>query len=314
MLLLCAYLAQGAWAQFNVSGPGFTPDENGTNLDAPVQKQNPATGKVIKDCAECPEMVFVPTGDFMMGSSAQEQVLANAADISAQFTARENPQHHVKVPSFAVGRYAVTKGEFAVFVRKSGYRTEAEQGNGCALQIGTQWVMDAAYNWRDAGFAQSDDHPVVCVSWNDAQSCILWLNRISGMSFRLLSDAEREYATRGGTQTAFWWGESISVFDGNFGKLTGGTVPVNAFRPNQFGLYNVHGNVWEWVEDCAHTNYTGAPLDGRAWTTGCRSANLKRMRGGSWFNGRLWLRAAQLLENSSGYRLVNGGFRLARDL
>jgi len=308
-----------------IIGPGFTADPNGYRSDDPeAVPQRFAAGSGIKDCAECPELVVVPAGGFTMGSSAQEQALANAAGASAEVTARESPQHYVRVPSFAAGRYAVTKGEFAAFVRSSGYRTEAEQGDGCNMWTGKEGKKDAVYNWRNVAFAQGDDHPVVCVSWNDAQAYIQWLNRISGKSYRLLSEAEREYAARGGTQTAFWWGDSITTSQANYngngsyngspkGQYRQATVPVNSFSANPFGLYNVHGNVWEWTQDCWHENYDGAPTDGSAWTTGC-SGNYRVRRGGSLIAGPAILRSAGQNWNFPGSRYSNGGFRVARTL
>ena len=324
-LLLCACLAQGAWAQMTIIGPGFTADPKGYRSDDPAPApQRFAAGSSIKDCAECPELVVVPAGGFTMGSSAQEQALANAAGVPAEYTAREGPQHYVRVSSFAAGRYAVTKGEFAAFVRSSGYRTEAEQGDGCYMWTGKEWKKDAAYNWRNVGFAQGDDHPVVCVSWNDAQAYFQWLSRISGKSYRLLSEAEREYAARGGTQTAFWWGDSITTsqanYSGNYtyngspkGQYRQATVPVNSFSANPFGLYNVHGNVWEWVQDCWHENYAGAPTDGSAWATGC-AGNARVLRGGSWDYNPAYLRSAIRFSYNPGIRGSSVGFRLARTL
>ena len=276
------------------------------------------------DCYRCPGLVVVPAGGFTMGSPAQEQSRANAAGISAELTARESPQHYVRVPSFAAGRYAVSKGQFAAFVRGSGYRTEAEQGDGCHMWTGKEWKKNATSNWRNPGFMQGDDHPVVCVSWNDAQAYIQWLNRISGQSYRLLSEAEREYTARSGTQTAFWLGGNITTsdanYDGNFsydGSLKGqyrqATVPVNSFSPNRFGLYNVHGNVWEWNEDCWHETYAAAPADGSAWTTGC-NANSRMLRGGSWYDhGPAVLRSAVRLSTTPESRTFGFGFRVARD-
>jgi formylglycine-generating enzyme required for sulfatase activity len=259
-----------------------------------------------------------------MGSNAQEQTLANSAGQPAEHTNWESPQHYVRVPSFAAGRYAVTKGEFAAFVRSSGYRSEAEQGNGCYMRAGTEWKTDAAYNWRKVGFAQGDDHPVVCVSWNDTQAYIQWLNRISGKTYRLLSEAEREYAARGGTQTAFWWVDSITTsqanYNGNYiyngspmGEYRQATVPVNSFSANPFGLYNVHGNVWEWVQDCWNATYAGAPTDGSAWTRGC-NVNSRVLRGGSWYSRPPFLRPACRTWGGPDDRDSGFGFRLARDL
>ena len=185
--------------------------------------------------------------------------------------------------------------------------------------------MDTAYNWRNVGFAQADNHPVVCVSWNDAQAYIAWLNQSSGQTYRLLSEAEREYAARGGTQTAFWWGDSINTAQANYagtgpsyngspkGEYRQATEPVNSFSPNPFGLYNVHGNVWEWTQDCWSANYyTGAPTDGSAWTTGdCR---YRVLRGGSWIGNPAVLRSAIRGRDTPDLRNVSGGLRLARTL
>ena len=259
----------------------------------PKPGARPRPGQAIKDCADCPEMVVIPAGSFTMGSSAAEQALAVAAGLKTEWVSPESPQHRVNIRSFAAGRYAISKGEFATFVRAKGYQTEAERGDGCFAWNGKEWKKDAAYNWRNVGFAQADNHPVVCVSWNDAQAYIAWLNQSSGQTYRLLSEAEREYAARGGTQTAFWWGSSINTaqanYEGNYsyngspkGEYRQTTVPVNSFSPNPFGLYNVHGNVWEWTQDCWSENYTGAPTDGSAWATGdCR---FRVLRGGSWLN------------------------------
>jgi formylglycine-generating enzyme required for sulfatase activity len=321
LVLACVVQVAGAQGLFK----GFVPDENGTNLDAPIQKQKLAPGTIIKDCPECPEMVITPLGSFQMGSSAQERALADASVFFTTGFTEETPQHHVRVPSFAAGRYSVTKGEFAAFVRASGYRTEAELGDGCLRWSGKDWKTEAANNWRNPSFAQGDDHPVVCVSWNDTQAYIQWLNRISGRNYRLLSEAEREYVTRGGTQTAFWWGDSLSTALANYfgnasyngspkGQYREATVPVDNFSGNPFGLYNVHGNVWEWMQDCWHETYAGAPTDGSAWTTGC-TENKRVARGGSWDSGAYQLRSASRLRlGFSDVGITIYGFRLARDI
>jgi formylglycine-generating enzyme required for sulfatase activity len=298
-------------------------------VPAPAPTPPPASvqqaGQVFKDCAQCPEMVVVPAGSFTMGSSAAEQALANAGGLSANDTSRESPQHTVRVRSFAAGRYAVTRGEFGAFVQARGYVTEAEQGDGCFKPSGTEWKKDKATNWRNAGFAQSDDHPVVCVSWNDAKAYAQWVSQSTGKEYRLLSEAEREYAARGGRQSAFWWGDSITTGQANYhgtsrsynGSPKGGwrraTVAVGSFRANPYGLYNVHGNVWEWVEDCFHENYNGAPTDGSAWTTGC-SGDFRVLRGGSWDDYPANLRSASRSGGTPGDRDSSIGFRLARTL
>ena len=323
VLVLSAGLMHGAFAQA-ITGKGFLPDESGTNLDDPqagkaAQRQKVAPGTIIKDCPECPEMVVIPAGSFIMGSSEQE---GKSAGMNSLQALRESLQHYVRVTNFAAGRYAVTKGEFAAFVLFSGYRNE--QSEGCDLRKGDRLKKDPAYSWRNVGFAQGDDHPVVCVTWNDAQAYIRWLNRISGKNYRLFSEAEREYAARGGTQTAFWWGDTINPSQANYyGKVSynGGptgqyrkaTVPVNSFSANPFGLYNVHGNVWEWTQDCWHETYADAPTDGSAWTTGCNE-NTWVLRGGAWNVSPADLRSAFRFGSILSNRSHLLGFRLARDL
>ena len=282
-------------------------------------------GQIIKDCADCPELVVIPPGSFTMGSSAAEQALANAGGTPASFTSRESPQHTVNIRSFAAGRYAISKGEFAAFVRAKGYQTQAEQEDGCFAWNGKEWKRDKAYNWRNVGFAQADNHPVVCVSWNDAQAYAQWISQVSGKTFRLLSESEREYVARAGTQTAFWWGDSITTSQANYdgtatsyngspkGEYRQATVPVSSFAPNPFGLHNVHGNAWEWVEDCFHDSYSGAPTDGSAWTTGC-SNNARVLRGGSGDYDPAGLRSAIRGGFSPDIRNDDFGFRLARTL
>jgi formylglycine-generating enzyme required for sulfatase activity len=228
----------------------------------------------------------------------------------------------VNVKSFAAGRYAVTRGEFGAFVQSKGYKTEAELGNGCFVYT-DKWETQADKSWRNVGFSQGDDHPVVCVSWNDAKAYVQWLSEKSGKEYRLLTEAEREYAARGGTSTAFWWGDSISVgqanYDGNYtyngsakGEWRRATVAVNTFKANPFGLYNVHGNVSEWVEDCFHDNYSGAPVDGSAWTTNCGGTIRRVLRGGSWGSFPVVLRSANRIRNAPDYRYSDDGFRIAR--
>jgi len=294
---------------------------------APVVPVAPAlvAGQGFKDCTDCPEMVVVPGGSFMMGSGAAEQALANAGGVPTNMTSRESPQRGVRLRSFAAGRYTVSRGEFGAFVRARGYVTEAERGDGCNKRSGGKWERDKAASWRNAGFAQADDHPVVCVSWNDAKAYAQWVSQTTGKEYRLLSEAEREYAARGGSQSAYWWGESISTgqanYDGNHsyngsakGEWRQATVAVNSFQANPYGLYNVHGNVWEWVEDCFHDNYNGAPTDGSAWTTGCSGGDRRVVRGGSWISDPAGLRSAIRDGSTPGGRGILSGFRLARTL
>ena len=151
--------------------------------------------------------------------------------------------------------------------------------------------MRKGRSFRNPGFAQDDSHPVVCVNWDDAKAYAKWLSGKTGKDYRLLSEAEWEYACRAGTSTPFWWGSSISTeqanYDGNYtfgggrkGEYRQRTVPVKSFEPNPWGLYQVHGNVGEWCEDCWNESYNGAPSDGSAWTAG--DCAFRLLRGGSW--------------------------------
>ena len=253
-------------------------------------------------------MVAIPAGSFVMGSNERDT---------------EKPPHSVSVRSFAAGRYAVTKSQFASFVQAKGYQTEAERGDGCYVWTGSEWKQQADKNWRNVGFAQGEDHPVVCVSWNDAQAYAQWLSQSTGKAYRLLSEAEREYAARAGSTGKYWWGETASHEYANYGKdeccgvLAQGrdkwenTAPVGQFPANGFGLYDMHGNVWEWVQDVWHENYSGAPTDGSAWQTG-GDATRRVLRGGAWVNYPDSLRSAVRLRSTPDYRVSYFGFRIAR--
>jgi formylglycine-generating enzyme required for sulfatase activity len=217
----------------------------------------PSAGEVFCDLDGGPEMVVAPAGSFMMGSAETEP---------GRFP-NESPLHKVTIAQpFAVGRHAVTRGQFAAFVSATGHKAE-----GAYWWTGSEWKDDPKASWRDPGFQQNDSHPVTCVNWNDAKAYVSWLAAATGKPYRLDSEAEWEYAARAGTTTPFWWGQSITPeqanYDGNYvyegggskGKDRQSTVPVGDFAANPWGLYNVHGNVCEWCEDVWHNNYDGAP-------------------------------------------------------
>jgi formylglycine-generating enzyme required for sulfatase activity len=252
------------------------------------------SGESFKDCPDCPEMVAVPAGSFMMGS---------AEGLEGNYTA-EKPQHEVTIGKpFAAGRFAVTFAEWDACMADGGC-------NG--------------YKPRDNGWGR-DDRPVIHVTWSNAKAYVAWLSKRTGKEYRLLSEAEREYVTRAGTQTPFWWGTSITPeqanYDGSAEPYKGGgwkgeyrhqTVPVKSFAPNPWGLYQVHGNVWEWVEDCWHHRYSGAPTDGSAVAVGeCR---LRPIRGGSWYDKPEGLRSATRLNDGLSSSYGNVGFRVARTI
>jgi formylglycine-generating enzyme required for sulfatase activity len=265
----------------------------------------------FRECDGCPEMVVVPAGQFTMGSPAGEK----------DRDADEWPQHAVTIARpFAVGKFTVTVDQFAAFVADTGHDT----GTKCkSFENGNGHINRDGRTWRRPGLAQTGSHPVVCVNWNDAKSYADWLSRKTGQAYRLLSEAEREYVTRAGTTTPFWWGGSISTqqanYDGNYtygggpkGRYRKQTEPVDSFAPNPWGLHQVHGNVLEWTLDCWHENYSGAPADGSAWAPGdCLS---RVLRGGSWFNTPNYLRSASRDSDPASVRSGNVGFRLVRTM
>ena len=268
-------------------------------------------GDVFRDCRSCPWMVVVPAGDYMMGSPSSKEDRDDD----------ESPRHRVTISKpFAVGKYEVTRGEFKEFVSDTGHSTSG----GCWIHDGSKWKHSDTRSWRAPGFVQGEDDPVVCVNWEDAQAFVGWLSRETGQDYRLLTESEWEYSARAGTKGPFHFGSTISTdqanYDGNYtygngrkGVYRQRTVPVGIFPSNSFGLHDVHGNVWEWVEDCWHASYAGAPKDGRAWTTGV-DCTKRVLRGGSWSSRPWFLRAAIRGGGGTGSRDVRLGFRVARTL
>ena len=259
---------------------------------AEASKPKWEVGKKFRDCPECPEMVVVPSGSFMMGSPSGE----------AGQSSDEGPLHRVSIAeAFAVGVHEVTFREWEA-CRRDG---------GCSHSPGDRgW-------WRG-------DRPVINVSWIDAKEYVRWLSRKTGAEYRLLSESEWEYAARAGTTGPFHFGSTISPeqanYDGRFrygsgrkGRNRERTASVDSFFANAFGLHAVHGNVWEWVEDCWHDGYSGAPSDGRAWTSG-GDCGIRVLRGGSWDDRPGLLRSASRDWHTTGYRNDDVGFRVATTL
>lgn len=254
-----------------------------------------------------PDLVLIPTGRFQMGSPEHERKKAMEAGSLQSWVDRETPQHWVGIEQpIALGRYPVTVGEWRRFAEATGWQPHEE------------------FNWDAPGFSQDEGHPVVGVSWNDAQAYVAWLGEMTGQKYRLPSEAEWEYACRAGTKTAFSFGDTINTelanYDGNHsydgsppGEYRRGTTPVGQFPPNPWGLYDMHGNVWEWVQDPVHDNYNGAPNTGVAWEDG-GDPGRRILRGGSWLYSPRYLRSA--LRNGFSAGRSNGivGFRVARNL
>jgi formylglycine-generating enzyme required for sulfatase activity len=270
----------------------------------------------FRECADCPEMVAVPAGRFTMGSPAAEP---------GRFDA-EGPQHGVAVRAFALGKFNVTNAEFLTFLEQTGYQPAA-----CDLVFDLRWKSLGRGRASPPGQTDAPREPAVCLSWNDAEAYIAWLNaKVRGAGaaaksrdgpYRLPSEAEWEYAARAGTATARWWGDAIGSGNANCngcGSRWDGRLiaPVGSFGPNPFGLYDMLGNVWQWVADCWHESYVGAPQDGSPWATG--DCTLRVLRGGSWSNLPAFVRAAaRSRTHVAGWDFdysSYAGFRVARSL
>ena len=283
--VLTAYIAQ--WER-KAEAREFV-DEARVRLDAlarvrianKVAEELKRRGYRFLDCAECPQMVVIPAGSFLMGAAESEEGRYE----------NEGPQHRVTIPApFAVGAYEVTFEEWGACVAEGGCGGYRPNDNG--------WGRA----WR----------PVIHVSWNDARAYVRWLRGKTGKEYRLLSEAEWEYAARAGTTTRYSFGDEITSSDANYGKNIGKTQPVGSYRANGFGLYNVHGNVWEWVQDYWNDSYRGAPNNEEAWKTGDFSWGV--LRGGSWYSNPGNLRSANRYRHLTGNRNNSIGFRVARTL
>ncbi len=285
----------------------------------------PGSGESFRDADFAPELVIVPAGKFLMGSSDSEiEELRKINYWWKEHAGREGPRHEVIIPApFAVGKYAITRCQFSAFVAATGHKMDA----GAYVWTGSELKNDPSKSWRDPGFAQADDHPVVCVSWDDSQAYMKWLSETTGKPYRLLSESEWEYACRAGTTGPFSFDGVISDNKANYdatytydgspkGEYRKKTVPVDEFQPNTWGLYQMQGNVWEWVADCWNGNYeakgTALRSSGGPWTTG--DCGRRVLRGGSWLYIPQSLRAAYRLNNSPEYRSSTIGFRVARTL
>ena len=275
-------------------------------------------GRLFFDCPTCPEMVVIPAGEFRMGSPASEEGRRST----------EGPLRRVAVGSFALGRREVTRSEYSAFVTATGRGS----GDGCFGWDGREWSRNAEMSWRAPGYAQGGRHPAVCVSWRDARAYAAWLSGETGESYRLPSEAEWEYAARAGTTTARYWGagtdDQCAYANGADTQVTSrfnlpdvvgcddGTIrtaSAGSYGANDFGLFDVLGNAWEWVADCWHADYGAAPSDGRAWTVG-GDCGRRVVRGGSWVDAPRVLRSASRYRNSADIRVDNFGFRVARTL
>lgn len=274
-------------------------------------------------------MVVIPPGSFEMGLSPDAEIREGNPSRSVGDSA---PPHTVTIGyTFSLGRFEVTREQFAAFVRATGHHT----GSSCwIVQPDGTYMERAGASWRDPGFPQSDDDPVVCVNRSDAHAYAAWLSRLTGFAYRLPSEAEWEYAARAGTTSLRYWGDDrnsacahanvadtslpdalrdartpTQVFDCTDGYAY--TAPVGRLRSNAFGLHDVLGNVWELVADCWNDTYEGAPTDGRPWMEQ-GNCDQQVARGGSWASYPWALHLAFRTRPSVSLRTNTHGFRIAR--
>ena len=270
----------------------------------------------FKECPECPVMLGIPSGTFTMGSPPNEP---------GRFDT-EGPQHEVTVKAFALGKYNVTVEEFLLFLKQTGYRPEP-----CNPILNLGWKSPGGGLAYPPFIGQPARWPAACLDWRDAQAYVEWLNRKVRETrpelgdregpYRLPTEAEWEFAARGGTTTSRWWGDDIGAGRANCNGCGSPydykvLAEVDSFDPNPFGLYGVLGNVWQWTEDCWHESYAGAPTDGSAWREPYCDRHV--VRGGSWNNLPIFVRSASRsgsIANGGEYDYSGvAGFRLARML
>jgi len=277
-------------------------------------------GQTFRDCSDCPEMVVIPAGSFTMGSPASE----------ANRQTDEGPQRRITFArNFAVGRFEVTRGQYAAFTRSSG---RADGGNCYTVNASGSSEQTASATWRSPGFTQGEDHPVVCVNWDDARAYVTWLNTQTRGGYRLLSEAEWEYVARAGTITPWVWGSEANsgCADANgadatararYSSWTGAstcndgalyTSAAGSYRANAFRVSDMIGNVWEWTQDCYATSLDSVPSNGSAYETS--SCSNRVIRGGSRSNYPQDLRSAYRIRNPPSHRSYSLGFRVARTL
>jgi len=276
------------------------------------------------------ELVKIDAGGFQMGSELSAAEVARQFNSKAEYFEVEHPRHKVTIEkAFYLGKFEVTRGQFRQFINDSGYRTDAEKdGKGGYGWTGSEYKQSTTYSWRDAGFKQDDDHPVVNVSWNDAVAFCDWLSKKSGGKVRLPTEAQWEYAARGGKPGVFPWGndpddgagwgnaldqtakaqfDSLNTFSWRDGYVF--TAPTGRFKANAFGVHDMFGNVLEWTSSKVES-YPYRSTDGREEPGGTAS---RVLRGGCWYGGPEICRSAGRFRITPDYRSNYHGFRVVLD-
>ncbi|MEQ8734768.1 MAG: formylglycine-generating enzyme family protein [Rhodospirillaceae bacterium] len=306
-------------------------------ISGPACVEAAAPGESFQDCDTCPEMVVVPAGQFIMGTAESE----------AGRLSNEGPQREVTISrAFAVSKYEITIGQYRQFSEET---NRGVRNNNCVVVTGLRGGEPVqGKSWEDPNYVVGEDHPVACISWNDSQDFVDWLTKKTGKPYRLLSEAEWEYAARAGTSTRYSFGnDEVELCDyGNVPDLTAKaematkdgwspwlyvdcddgyglrSAPVGTYKPNAFGLYDMHGNVWEWVEDCYYESFAGAPKDGSVWGSddacvhvvrgGSLSAPVSASRSAMRFGGTTELRGPAAEKAPKEWHNFNLGLRIAR--
>jgi formylglycine-generating enzyme required for sulfatase activity/serine/threonine protein kinase len=295
------------------------PESVGRLPETAAPKPPPVVVRGFKDCPECPELVLVPAGRGKIGAGEAEKT-RETDDLPVRVVTISRP--------FAMGRYEVTRDEFAAFVEATGHRAEG----GCYSWSESRWVLNPERSWRNPGFPQTGRDPAVCINFRDAQAYVRWLSSRTGKRYRIPTESEWEYAARAGTETSRPWGEDpadacdhangtdlaalrrpnaneFDYHDCDDGHIY--TAPAGSFRPNAFGLHDMIGNAWEWTVDCWTEGPPARAANGRAAPP--EDCNRRAVRGGAWNYTPPYLRSAARLKGAVGVRIYNIGFRVVRD-
>ncbi len=272
------FRGRSAWAAAAIVGVALSVCAAGSSSAAGSDEVR-LPGERFRDCPDCVELVVVPSGEFDMGSNAKPA---------------EQPVHHVSIRRpFAIGLREVTFANLDKCVAAGGCK----------------------FSPPDRGWGRGD-RPVTDLSWDDAKEFVAWMSKTTGQSYRLPTEAEWEYAARAGSTTSYWWGNEVGTGNAQCAQCggieSGRTAPAGSFRPNAFGLYDMAGNVAEWVEDCWNPSYRGAPTDGLAWTSG--DCSLRVLRGGSFADKAIAVRSSARFRYDEDVRYYANGFRVARDV
>lgn len=286
--------------------------------------------EVFRDCDDCPEMVVVPAGSVMLGSYKNEAYRRKGE--------RGKQKAEIKKP-FAMAKTEVTLRQYSQFMEQAGHQSkipirDGQPLRGCNYFDGKTYGYVSQHSWQNPGFPQREDSPVLCVSWSDADAFSKWLSEKTGRTYRVPSTVEFEYALRAGSETPWSWGtntdsacEYANIADQTFSSVYPkrdsfpcddgylNVASVAKFKPNQFGLYDMLGNAWEWTNDCWHDDLDKAPLDGSSWQQeDSGDCTARTPKGGGWISGPAWSRAAVRSKDGQHYRSFMLGFRVAAEI